>query len=128
MGGDSRKASIGVVKSGTNDCASNGLATVNIKAGMDVKESSNVEVRYQTFEMCLSKLRRLSSVTPSNLMWSLSVTDALATWMDLRLLRDCLRWLVLVQIALVLSELGARPLWKNQLSSYDKQCCKLRGL
>ena len=43
--GDSRKARIGVVKSGTNDCAGNGLA-INIKAGTDVTESSNVEVRY----------------------------------------------------------------------------------
>ena len=46
VGGDSRKARIGVVKSGTNDCAGNRLATVNIKADADVTESSNVEVRY----------------------------------------------------------------------------------
>ena len=44
--GDSRKARIGVVKSGTNDCAGNGLAIIIIKAGTDATESSNVEVRY----------------------------------------------------------------------------------
>ena len=70
----------------------------------------NVYEEEHTLEICLSKFRRLSKVTPMSLTWLDKGTDAPATSMEVRLLSDFTRGLVPKQIASVLDGLRTRPL------------------